>query len=103
MKQIIAVAAFLTSAQAFAFWDHDNGATTGAYNGAGDMVGNATGEAEATFSMDITGKTRQTRNFQGNADTGGNMNAWGYETPGYSYSYGAVPQMPAAKPAPPRN
>ncbi len=103
MKKIIAITALLASAQVAAFWDSGNGSTTGAYNGAGDVVGNATGEGEATFSMDITGKTRQTRNFQGNANTGGNLNAQGYETPGYGYGYGAMPQMPAGQAAPEGN
>ena len=94
MKKIIAIAAIIASAQASAFWDSSNGSGTGAYNGAGDMVGNGTAEGEATFSMDFKGRGRTDGDFRGNADTAGNFSGYGYDAP--YYGYGMMPQAPVA-------
>ena len=97
MKKIIAIAAIIGSAQASAFWDSSNGSTTGAYNGAGDFVGNGTGEGEATFSMDFKGRGRTTGDFKSNADTDGNFSGYGYESSPYYGAPMAAPVAPAAK------
>ena len=97
MKKIIAIAAIIASAQAAAFWDSSNGSTTGAYNGAGDFVGNGSGEGEATFSMDFTGKGRSNGDFKGNGDTTGNFSGYGYESTPYYGAPMAAPVAPAAQ------
>ena len=94
MKKIIAIAAIIASAQASAFWDSSNGSTAGNYNGAADMVGNGTGEGEATFSMDFTGKGRTAGDFRGNGNTAGNFSGYGYDAPYYAPQ---APVAPAAK------
>ena len=99
MKKIIAILAIVASAQAAAFWDSSNGSGSGAYNGAGDFVGNGTAEGEATFSMDFKGRGRTDGDFRGNADTNGNFSGYGYES--YPYwggyqPYGMAPQVPVA-------
>ena len=98
MKTIIAILAIVASAQAAAFWDSSNGSTTGAYNGAGDFVGNGTAEGEATFSMDFTGRARTNGDFRGNADTDGNFSGYGYDSYPYwlQYQPHAAPQAPVA-------
>ena len=99
MKKIIALAAIIASAQASAFWDSwdsSNGSATGNYNGAADMVGNGTGEGEATFSMNFTGKGRSAGDFKGNGNTAGDFSGYGYE----SSPYGAPMMAPAAPVAP---
>jgi len=98
MKKIIAIAAIIASAQASAFWDSSNGSTTGAYNGAGDFVGNGTAEGEATFSMDFKGRGRTDGDFRGNGDTSGNWSGYGYES--YPYWGGYQPYMVAPQQAP---
>ena len=100
MKKIIAIAAIIASAQASAFWDSwdsGNGSATGAYNGAGDMVGNGTAEGEATFSMDFKGRGRTDGDFKGNADTNGNLSGYGYESYPYYGAPMAAPVAPAAQ------
>ena len=99
MKKIIAIAAIIASAQASAFWDSSNGSTAGNYNGAGDFIGNGTGEGEATFSMNFTGKGRTAGDFKGNADTAANASGYGYDSPYYGAPMAApvAPVAPAAK------
>ena len=92
MKNILAVTIVLASAQASAFYDN-NGIYSGAYGSNGDMAGNATGEGEASFSMDFKGRTSQSRNVQMNSASDGNMSTYyGYDRPGY---YGQLPSAPA--------
>ena len=92
MKKILAVAIVLLSAQAGAFYDN-NGIYSSAYGGSGETAGNATGEGEATFSMDFKGRSYQSRNVQMNSASGGNLNSfYGYDRPGY---YGQLPPAPA--------
>ena len=89
MKKIFALALVLASAQASAFYDSSNGSYMNNYGSNGDMVGNGSGEGEATFSMDFSGKTKQSRNVQMNGTSAGNMNNfYGYDQPAYG-------QMPA--------
>jgi len=97
MKKIIAIAAIIASAQASAFWDSSNGSGTGNYNGAADMVGNGTGEGEATFSMDFTGKGRTAGDFRGNGNTAGDFSGYGYESNPYYGAPMAAPVAPAAQ------
>jgi hypothetical protein len=97
MKKIIAILAIVASTQAAAFWDSSNGSTSGAYNGAGDFVGNGSGEAEATFSMDFKGRGRTSGDFRGNGDSSGNWSGYGYDSP---YYYGAPMAAPVAPQAP---
>jgi hypothetical protein len=97
MKKIIAIVAIIASAQASAFWDSSNGNTNGAYKGNGDFVGNGTGEGEATFSMNFSGKGRTNGDFKGNGTTDGNMAGYSYETPYYApYAAPVAPAAPAA-------
>ena len=91
MKKILAVTIVLASAQASAFYDN-NGIYSSAYGGDGEMAGNATGEGEASFSMDFKGRTYQSRIVQMNSASGGSMNTfYGYDRPGY---YGQLPSAP---------
>ena len=96
MKKIIAIAAIIASAQASAFWDSSNGSANSAYNGNGDFLGNGSGEGEATFSMNFTGKGRTAGDFKGNADTDGNFSGYGYDAPYYGAPM-AAPVAPAAQ------
>ena len=99
MKKIIAILAIVASAQAAAFWDSSNGSGSGAYNGAGDFVGNGTAEGEATFSMDFKGRGRTDGDFRGNGDTSGNFSGYGYES--YPYWGGYQPYMAPQAPVAP--
>ncbi len=96
MKKIIAILAIVASTQAAAFWDSSNGSTSGAYNGAGDFVGNGSGEGEATFSMNFKGRGRTSGDFRGNGDTSGNWSGYGYDSIPYYAPYGMAPQAPVA-------
>ena len=96
MKKIIAIAAIIASAQASAFWDSANGSTTSGYNGNGDFVGNGSGEGEATFSMEFTGKGRTAGDMKANADSNGNFSGYGYDQPYYGAPM-AAPVAPAAQ------
>jgi hypothetical protein len=91
MKKIIAIAAIVASAQASAFFDNGNGSMNGANKANGDFVGNGTGEGEATFSMNFSGKGRTAGDAKGNASNNGNFTGYGYESPYYA------PQAPVAK------
>ena len=97
MKKIIAIAAIIASAQASAFWgwDNSNNAPDGRYNGKGDFIGNATGEAEATFSMTFTGKGKTRGDFKGNGDSNSNWAGYGYDAP---YYYGYTPYAASVTP-----
>ncbi len=92
MKKIIAIAAIIASAQASAFFDNSNGSMNGANNANGDFLGNGSGEGEATFSMNFSGKGRTAGDFKGNGSTDTNATAYGYESPYY-----AAPVAPVAK------
>ena len=92
MKKVFALALVLASAQASAFYDSNNASYTNTYGGNGEMLGNGTGEGEATFSMDFKAKTRQSRNVQMNGNSAGNMNNYyGYDQPGYYAPANTVP------------
>jgi len=84
MKKIIAIAAIIASAQASAFMDSANTNANGANNAKGDFIGNGTGEGEATFSMNFSGKGRTAGDFKGNGSTDTNGTAYGYEQPAYA-------------------
>ena len=84
MKKIIAIAAIVASAQASAFFDNSNGSMNGANNANGDFVGNGTGEGEATFSMNFSGKGRTAGDFKGNGSTDTNATAYGSDQPVYA-------------------
>jgi hypothetical protein len=92
MKKIIAIAAIVASAQASAFFDNGNGSMNGANNANGDFLGNGSGEGEATFSMNFSGKGRTAGDVKGNASNNGNFTGYGYESPYY-----AAPVAPVAK------
>ena len=96
MKKIIAIAAIVASAQASAFFDNSNGSMNGANKANSDFVGNGTGEGEATFSMNFSGKGRTAGDFKRNGTTNTNGTAYGYEQPAYGYAP-AAPVAPAAK------
>lgn len=72
MKKLIAIAAIVSSTQAFAFIG-DNTDTQSMANGkhfaAADTAGNATGEGEATFSMSFVAKGKTAGDFKGNGKT----------------------------------
>ena len=89
MKKIIAIAAIIASAQASAFFDNSNGNMNGANNGSLNTAGNATGEGEATFSMDMNVKTKQSRNV--------GVNVLRNETASMSASDAPYAPAPAAK------
>ncbi len=89
MKKIIAIAAIIASAQASAFFDNSNGNVNGA-NGSLNTAGNATGEGEATFSMDMNVKTKQSRNVGVNVKGNNEGTAYATEAP-------YAPVAPAAK------
>jgi hypothetical protein len=90
MKKIIAIAAIIASAQASAFFDNSNGNMNGANNGSLNTAGNATGEGEATFSMDMNVKTKQHRNVGVNVKGNNEGTAYATEAP-------YAPVAPAAK------
>ena len=71
MKKIIAMALVLNTATAFAFFDEGN--TNGSFvnNGKADVVGNATGEGEATFGMTFEGTGSTQGQLTGNGNTNG--------------------------------
>lgn len=89
MKKIIAIAAIIASAQASAFWGDSDGYNNG--NGSMDTAGN--GEAEATFSMNFSGKGKTDMRAAGKAEDSWNSNT------GYAPYYGVptAPVAPAAK------
>jgi len=87
MKKIIAIAAIIASAQASAFFG-DDGNTNHVGNGAFDTAGN--GEAEATFSMNFTGKGKSDMKAAGTADSN-------TAAQNSSYPYYAAPVAPAAQ------
>ena len=82
MKKIIAIAAIVASAQASAFFNTNNGSL--------NTAGNATGEGEATFSMDMNVKTKQHRNVGVNVKGNNEGTAYATEAP-------YAPVAPAAK------
>lgn len=89
MKKIIAIAAIIATAQASAFWN-DNGNTNHTGNGSFDTAGS--GEAEATFSMNFSGRGKS--DFRGNGVLDNQYNWAQYD--GYYPYYGGAPYgMPA--------
>lgn len=68
MKKLIAIAAILSSTQAFAFFDEGN--TNGAFVQNGK--GNATGKGEATFGMTFEGAGKTNGLMSGNGSNNGN-------------------------------
>jgi len=88
MKKIFAIAAILASAQASAFWgwDNSNNSSNGAYDATGDFIGDGSAEAEATFSMNFTGRGKANGDFKGTGDTDGSWAGYGYDAP-YYYGY----------------
>lgn len=76
MKKIIAIAAILTSTQTFAFFDDQNSSGSFVNNGNADVVGNATGEGDASFGMTFEGTGRTAGQFDGNGNTNGSANSW---------------------------
>jgi len=87
MKTLIAISAVLVSANAFAFFENGNLDGRFVQDDRGDVVGNASGEGEATFSMSFTGKGKTAGDFKGNGSHVGNYDArgYGYENPYYSF------------------
>jgi hypothetical protein len=73
MKKIIALALVLNATTAFAFFGDNNGGTNGAFvnNGNADVIGNATGEGEATFGMTFEGTGSTQGQLTGNGNTNG--------------------------------
>jgi len=74
MKKIIAIAAILASTQTFAFFDDSNSSGSFVNNGNADVVGNATGEGEATFGMVFEGTGKTAGQLTGNGTTNGAAN-----------------------------
>jgi hypothetical protein len=73
MKKIIAIAAILASTQSFAFFDEGNNSGSLMSNSNADVVGNATGEGEATFGMTFEGTGSTAGNIRGNGSNNGNF------------------------------
>jgi hypothetical protein len=73
MKKIIAIAAILASTQTFAFFDEGNNSGSLMSNSNADVVGNATGEGEATFGMTFEGTGSTAGNIRGNGSNNGNF------------------------------
>ena len=93
MKKIIAIAAILASTQSFAFFDEGNNSGSLMSNSNADVVGNATGEGEATFGMTFEGSGSTNGALNGN--TVGRVDADGnivddYNTNGQSRGTGSV-------------
>ena len=74
MKKIIAIAAILASTQSFAFFDDQNTSSQFINNGKADVVGNGTGEGEATFGMTFEGTGSTSGKLTGNGNTNGAAN-----------------------------
>jgi len=77
MKKIIALAIALNATTAFAFFDEGN--TNGSFvnNGGADVIGNATGEGEATFGMTFEGTGNTKGELAGNGMSNAAANARG--------------------------
>ena len=78
MKKIIAIAAIVASTNSFAFFS-DNNDAQGQFinNGNADVVGNATGEGEATFGITFEGSGTTHGLMTGNGSNNGNIVARG--------------------------
>jgi len=99
MKKIIAIAAFVASAQASAFWgwNDSDGYTGNQQDGRANANGDAVIDMESVFSAGFSGRMRTQADFLGNArgDSGANNNwaNYGYD---YPYYYGAPYGPPMA-------
>ena len=71
MKKIIALALVVNATTAFAFFDEGN--TNGSFvnNGVADVIGNATGEGEGSFTMSFEGAGKTNGQLTGNGNTNG--------------------------------
>ena len=86
MKKIIAIAAMVASTSSFAFMNdgNTNGASNGAHTGQADMVGNASGDAGAEFSMSFKTRTNMKADGKGVGSTNTNGDVYGYSSPYYT-------------------
>ena len=95
MKQLVAIAVLLASAQVSAFWGWNDGSAYGdAYNGGlADAVGAGDAEADFSFDFNMTARFRGAGRADGEGYGYGAGRGYGYNAhvPYYGAPYGHLP------------